>query len=866
MLKNLYFFKGYNDYFNREIKYYPTLKEYTDSIEDYTVIQNVNLDINDNVNATIVVPEDDPSAGVSNGIWKHGTYMIAQDTVDTTDLSRWFVVEAEFIRQGRYKLTLRRDLVSDFLEPLLKSTVYVEKGYVRNNTLDINDYNPLAFNQEGFTANQIKKKEVSLKDKAGCKWVVGYLNKGSITEQKAIKAYANLSETPDYKVSTISASPVAKFVDNTTLASIPKSYVKAVVAQIDIQWNTELAPGIFYRRHAIGKTGNTITNITRDEYRGWVACNNVPKLAKSLSSTEYGAPKTNYQDIIKSFTEARASIAVTQEEWNAALAANDKILYVSTLDKYFRIKVYSNERYARYYDIDPNTDAGNYSQLEYYVTHGTSPCYITTASSSNFHLFVDWASELTVSLTEIQNQGYSLTVKPDYNKTIGEAYDAFAIPLLEDYYHLTDGNVGYFSADYNSALAIGQELTDINTEALDLQLLPYAPIPDEWISTYTVQAKDIFSNNGDIPDSYLNKEIIEFNLTEGSLDNSFNFIFEEDGRTGVNIIFYLDSTQFNKIIEFNGISTGEENEDLAIANSTNFSSIEQVKCRNQLDTWRIYAGDYSSSFEFNMARNGGVAYFEVDCAYKPYHPYIRVAPNFGGLYGSDFNDTRGLVCSNTDYSLPRISAPWETYERTNINYMNAFNRQIQNMDVNRKYQRKSEVAQMIAGSITAGGTGAFMGSALPIPGATAIGAAVGGAASLGAGLQDLYYSDQLYKENKQYAIDQFNMNLENIQALPNTITAVGALNPNNKVFPQLTFYSCSDIEREAFLLKMKWDGMTIGILTNKISDYVNINDKTYFKGRLVYMPLEEVNIESHELAELANELAKGILIDKGVIQ
>lgn len=865
MLKNLYFFKGYNDYFNREIKYYSTLEDYKDSVETYTVIQNVNFDINDNVNATLIVPEDAPSAGMSIGLWRHGTYMVAQDTINTNELSRWFVVEAEFVRQGRYRLTLRRDLVADFLEPLLESTVYVEKGYIRNNTLDINNYNPLAFNQEGFTANQIKKKEISLKDKAGCKWVVGYLNKGSITEQKAIKAYANLSETPDYSVSTMSASPIAKFINNTTYASTPKSYVKSVVAEIDIHWYAASPSSSIYRRHSVGKTGNTITEISSTDYRGSVACNVEPRLAESLSSTAFGAPKTNYQDIIDSFTSARTDITVTKDEWNAALAANDKVLYVSDIDKYFRVKVYSTTRSNRYYDIDPNTDAANYSQLEYYVTHGTSTCYIGEASSSNFHLTIDWASELNVSIIEIQNQGYSLTVKPDYNKTIGEAYDAFAIPLLEDYYHITNESVGYFSADYNSALAIGQELTDINTEALDLQLLPYAPIPDEWIQTYTVQAKDIFSNNGDIPDSYLNKEIIELRPPIGSLNNTYDFIFEEDGRTGVNIVFYLDSTQFNKIIEFNGISTGEEDEDPAITNSTNFSSIEQVKCRNQLDTWRIESGDYSSSFEFNMARNGGVAHFKVDCAYKPYHPYIRVAPNFGGLYGSDFNDTRGLICSNTNYSLPRITNAWESYERNNVNYMNAFNRQIQNMDVNRKYQKISEWAQLAGGALTGGASGAAIGSVGGPVGAVAGGIA-GTIASAGVGLADIYISEQLYKENKQYTIDQFNMNLENIQAQPNTATAIGALNPNNKVFPQLTFYSCSPIEKDAFLLKMKWDGMTIGVLTNKISDYVNTNDKTYFKGRLVYMPLEKINIESHELAELANELAKGILIDKGVIK
>jgi hypothetical protein len=64
---------------------------------------------------------------------------------------------------------------------------------------------------------------------------------------------------------------------------------------------------------------------------------------------------------------------------------------------------------------------------------------------------------------------------------------------------------------------------------------------------------------------------------------------------------------------------------------------------------------------------------------------------------------------------------------------------------------------------------------------------------------------------------------------------------------------------------MKWNGMTIGVLTDHIADYINPIKKTYFKGNLVYIDTETTDIGAHEMSELANELAKGIIFDKGVI-
>ena len=78
--------------------------------------------------------------------------------------------------------------------------------------------------------------------------------------------------------------------------------------------------------------------------------------------------------------------------------------------------------------------------------------------------------------------------------------------------------------------------------------------------------------------------------------------------------------------------------------------VENVKVETECDMYRLCSPNYSGLFEFNIAKNGGLSFFNIDCSYKPYQPYIHINPNFGGLYGQDFNDSRGLICGG-DFSL-----------------------------------------------------------------------------------------------------------------------------------------------------------------------------------------------------------------------
>lgn len=75
-------------------------------------------------------------------------------------------------RGGQWELTLKRDVLVDYAEPIDTAPIYVEKGVIN----DLN--NPLLCNNEGLTVNQIKKEEILLKDNSQCPWLVMYLKKG----------------------------------------------------------------------------------------------------------------------------------------------------------------------------------------------------------------------------------------------------------------------------------------------------------------------------------------------------------------------------------------------------------------------------------------------------------------------------------------------------------------------------------------------------------------------------------------------------------------------------------------------------------------------------------------------------------------
>lgn len=506
---------------------------------------------------------------------------------------------------------------------------------------------------------------------------------------------------------------------------------------------------------------------------------------------------------------------------------NGKIIYESGTGLYYRIVVenYSNKtepipgdawetsglevqagnlydklKELLNFDIPNAVKNGNsYYNLNKYVVNPTVP-------NRNFTVYHD-GTRKQIRLEEIV-VGVRAIINNDRYHLEDQPYDMFCIPYSDNLEIYRNGEkllTANKSIAVNIATQIGAQVGSGNV--YDVQILPYCPV------RYMIRSDGTF-DIGAAKVHYIN-----------SIDSS--------GTIG--IICWATTSSFTLNIPY-------------------IISVENNKIQGQTDMYRLCSPNYNGQFEFNAAMNGGVTRFNVDCSYMPYNPYIHVNPDFGNLYGRDFNDSRGLICGG-DFSLPQVSTAWGNFQQNNKNYQNIFDRDIKNMEVNNAVQREKEIWSAVAGTVSGAGSGALAGSVFGPIGA-GIGALIGGAASAAAGARDVELNDKLRNEAIDYKKDQFGYQLGNIKAMPSSISKTSPFTYNNKIFPILEYYTCTDKEKQALRDKIKYNGMTV-MRIGKIADYIQ-PEPSYIKGKIIR--LEGLTEDFHYINAIADEFNKGVFI------
>ena len=279
-----------------------------------------------------------------------------------------------------------------------------------------------------------------------------------------------------------------------------------------------------------------------------------------------------------------------------------------------------------------------------------------------------------------------------------------------------------------------------------------------------------------------------------------------------------------------------------------------IKINNECNFYRLNSPNYNAAFDFTLTKNdNSVDFFNVDCTYKPFDPYIHVNPNFKGLYGKDWDDARGLICSG-DFSISLITNNFENYKLNNKNYQQIFNREIQNMDKLHKIDRTSQIVSD-SFSTAAGGAQLIAGLAGKDKGSVLSGAiqTTTSAANL---VTNIIKSNAKHNEQRSFKTDMFNYELGNVQAIPNALAKNTAFTFNNKLFPFIEFYSCTDIEKEALKEKIKYNSMTV-MKVGTIGQYMNYTEQ-FIKGQVIRLP--DVIDDAHVANEIYNEINKGVFI------
>lgn len=420
---------------------------------------------------------------------------------------------------------------------------------------------------------------------------------------------------------------------------------------------------------------------------------------------------------------------------------------------------------------------------------------------------------------------YNINADAERFECVDAPYNIFAIPY-SDTFKFNNGTTT-ITCSKLAAMSVAADIaTKPNNVVYDIQLLPYCPFEIDdttYISTQPHQYSYIIGAN----------------------------------ETKVGVIFNVTSSTRNFTIA---------------APKTPYLQPTNLKLASCTTFARLVSPNYNGEFQFTPARNQGVSYFTVDLTLKPFQPYIHVAPAWGGLYGTNYGDARGLICGG-DFSLPRTSDAWQNYQLNNKNYQEIFNRQIENMETNYNVAREQEFWNVLAGTGTGMAAGAGAGFMIGgFPGA-AVGASTGLLSGY-AGLRDRELNEQLRGEALDYTHDQFRFNLGNIKARPNTLTKVGALNANNKLWPIVEIWTCTEAEQKAVAAKIALNGMNVGIV-DTLGTWIGnnwtatvgtttYNTQNYIKAKLVRV--EGINDESHYMRALANELNQGVYwIANGVL-
>lgn len=698
-------------------------------------------------------------------------------------------------------LTLRRDILVDYA-PMATATVFAERGYVPNT-------NNLIFNSEGNSYNQIKKKESILKDSSASPWLVGYL---------APNVFANgninidISPSVDVAYDYTYASTDLMLQSNRYTALTPTNTVNLdpnVEFMSFDSTRTEVLKDIWYIRYEFGYIDSLLTDNAFPYPTLQITADNTTRaqiyFGENLLGDQY---RVAIQDAIKVDNEATMPSTADMAD---LLSKENKIARVGTASTGYT-----------YYKliITPQSEATK----QVTITSGATKTYIDSrilpminqgiaAGSMPEKYNIRYSiSPYTVYWQEITTLQNKITLNADAPAVDKSPYYCFAIPYNSIAIQV-NGQMVNTTSSLSRQLA-RQIATQLSSFCYDIQLLPYFPLQSYISNTATVD------------------------ITEMS---SKQYATLKQGESGgiKSILFWINEPNFSFTIE-----------DSIVYNS------QEPKIQNETQFCRLNSPNYAASFDFSVAKNKGVGYWQVDCSYKPYQPYIHVAPNWKGLYGSNFNDARGLICTG-DFSIDLMTDKWQEYQIQNKNYNEIFNRQIQSLDLQQSIAKRQDIVNASIGSIMGGMSGAQTGYLTGgLYGAIA-GGVVGTAASAVGGVMDVIDNQKLRDDARSSQFDMFNYQLGNVKALPNTLTKVSTYNINNKIYPFYEIYEATSEEIDSLRQQLKWRGYNLGII-GQLSDF-QVEGK-YFKGKLIRLE-ENPNVslgDDHLLENYNSELQQGI--------
>lgn len=726
-------------------------------------------------------------------------------------------MESHYNRGGQYILNLYRDIVADFYNEIINADTFIEKA-------TLPDSSPLIFNKENIGVNQIKKHEELIKDESGCAWIVGYVDR----KYEGGKVELTSPEVvPDITVDDLENWEYYKY----TTASLLKERCYGYIANDSFDFEVIIQAG-----------SNSLYKVVKD----WSLKVDMTDRATFLPATTFVTTGgklnefvANKKDIVNQTVNQYKNLYYTTvlkpTDYEDIKALNGKFIYDKASQKYFKITT----EYGVEDQIKPISEDKQGEYLYTWLRGQFADIHMAGSGNPSYRLNVSYAYA-TIKLQAITGTiaTHVITMPAPANRLHCKdaPFDMFCIPFGDNIGISNSVNPLETPVDTNSTgyLALSQSLAQqLGVNLYDLQLLPFCP----------ATGLNYYTSGG--------KKYIDLNTGNSQ---RFTFATTSDYKNYMPLIWCTASSG-----------------NLTTATYCGPRGYKNTKLNNECNMYRIVSGNYSATFEYNPEKfmtnaEGAFTGLNVDFTYLPYQPFIRIAPKFTGLYGSEFHDARGLILSG-DFSLMYLSDAWVNYQTQNKNYQQIFNREIQSMEFQNNIANQQNVWSAVAGTVSGAVTGAVAGSLGGVGGAVA-GGVIGGVASGIAGYQDIQNTKKLQAEAIDYKKDLFGYNLGNIKALPNSIAKSTAYNIINKIFPIIEFYTCTPEERRIVANKIAWNGMTV-MAIGKIRDYIgntwkcdekdngiNVTDKGYIKGQIIRLESDDID-DAHLQATIIEEINKG---------
>lgn len=793
----------YNNYYNRIVAREKNLEGY--------LWQERLLDTKDNVNFV----EDDgvDTTYVCNTESAPDYMVVANGNVIE---SRWFVIERKILRQGQYRFTLHRDLLVDYYNAIVNAPCFIEKATVLAS-------DPFIFNQEDMTFNQIKTSETLLKDETECAWVVGYIPKDAFPDGGKVSGDVVLEGSADITVEDITKWEYYAYTSTPYKGDLMDALYEGYAdCYVDYEKSQKLCVARFGANSDGITTGAIITTEQQKDHGFYVV--NI-KSGADVETVVKTAPKNwgraaNYLhslQYVKAYLDIPSEAEISNFRW-----LQGKVIYDSTRKVYSQIHLLESETSGSTKITSSNIPnlftwlTDNISRENIIINDNMVSLIVAGESNSNSYELKYRYKTYVIALSPIeQNVSTDMDNPADRYHLIDQPYDMFCIPYSDTLDIYRNGKK-ICTANKSIAVNIAVNIAAATGagNVYDVQLLPYCPV---------------------------------------------RFCIQSDGT------FDIGAARAQAIVDANDKEVGELiwcttssfTFDIAHTITIGTSGIN-IKLSNQCDLYRLVSPNYNGQFEFSLAKNGGVKSFNVDCTYKPFSPYIHINPNFGRLYGQDFNDARGLICGG-DFSLTQTSNAWANYQLANKNYQLIFDRQIANLEVSNKIQRTRELTSAAFGTLQGGITGGTTGTMVGGVGGAIAGAVTGLGASAIGGIADIRLADRLRAETLDYTRDMYGYNLGNIQALPTSIAKTSAFTYNNKLFPILEYYTCTDKEKSALINKCNWNGMTV-MRIDTIGSFIGNQSNQYIKARLIRITDKSID-DYHMVKSIDDELNRGAFFE-----